>query len=448
MAETALVWLRNDLRIAGNPALAKALARGGRVVAVYLHETDPALRQRGAASRWWLSRSLAALSIDLGRYGVGLEILSGPAEATLMSAVGRNTADAVFWNRRYEPAEREIDTGIKARLKEQGVEAHSFPGNVLAEPFEITTRQGGPYGVFTPFWRTLRSRDIPASPAAPPPSSPPIAAQPSDGGYNAPAWTHKLARHWTPGEASARARLEAFLDGVLGIYPEARDFPARDATSRLSPHLALGEIDVRLVWHAALAVAHHDQAKAEAVEKFLAELAWRDFNIHQLYHRPDIANVPMQPRFAALQWRESASDLLAWQRGQTGIPIVDAGMRELWETGFMHNRVRMLTASLLAKTLLLDWRRGEQWFWDCLVDADLASNPGNWQWVAGTGLDASPWFRIFNPLTQAERFDADQTYIRRWVPELGTSAYPAPIVDLAASRERALSAFKALPRAS
>lgn len=448
MAETALVWLRNDLRIAGNPALAEALARGGRVVAVYVVETDPALRQRGAASLWWLHQSLAALSGVLAPYGVELEISSGPAEATLIAAVARHGAGAVFWNRRYSPAEREIDSSIKSKLRQLGVESRSLPGNVLAEPFDIQTRQGGPYGVFTPFWRTLRSHDIADPQPGPAPSFRPIAPHSLDTGYVPPAWAHKLARYWKPGEVSARHRLETFLDGALGDYPDARDRPSRDATSRLSPHIAFGEIDVRLVWHAALAVAQRDPAKVDAVEKFLSELAWRDFNIHQLYHRADIANVPMQPRFAALPWRESQSDLVAWQRGQTGIPIVDAGMRELWETGFMHNRVRMLTASFLAKTLLLDWRLGEQWFWDCLVDADLASNPGNWQWVAGTGLDASPWFRIFNPLSQAARFDPDETYVRRWVPELGTPPYPAPIVDLAASRERALAAFSALPRAS
>ena len=230
-----------------------------------------------------------------------------------------------------------------------------------------------------------------------------------------------------------------FWTRTSAAYPDGRDFPARSVTSRLSPHLAFGEISARQVWHAATAEAHHAPEKADAIQKFLSELAWRDFNIHQLYHRPDIANVPMQTKYEALKWRHAPADLRAWQRGETGIPIVDAGMRELWETGTMHNRVRMLVASLLTKNLLIDWRLGEQWFWDCLVDADPASNPGNWQWVAGCGNDAAPYFRIFNPVTQAEKFDPDGDYIQRWAPKPRD-----PIVDLKSSRERALAAFKAL----
>lgn len=434
MAETSLVWLRNDLRISDNPALAAALRRGGEVVAVHVEETDTSLRQRGAASRWWLNASLKALAEDLARIGVRLETIRG----SILDAVEGHRPGAVYWNRRYGPTEREADAAIKERLRGDGVEVESFPGNVLVEPFDIATKAGGPYAVYTPFWNALRERDIPAPQRASAKHGQAIKPRPVDSDYRPEAWTRKLTQYWKMGETAAKARLGAFLDRIED-YPEGRDYPAREATSKLSPHLAFGEISARQVWHAASALAEREPSKAAAVQRFLMELAWRDFNIHQFYHRPDIATEPMQPKFAGLRWRKSESDLRAWQRGETGIAIVDAGMRELWETGFMQNRVRMLVASLLAKNLLLDWRLGEQWFWDCLVDADEANNPGNWQWVAGCGNDAAPYFRIFNPDTQAEKFDPQGAYVRRWAPEARE-----PIVDLKASRERALAAFKAL----
>jgi deoxyribodipyrimidine photo-lyase len=440
MAETTtLVWLRNDLRIADNPALAAALGRSNRVIALHIEETDATLRQRGAASRWWRHHSLNALAADLAKLGVRLEATEGPAEETVLAAIRDHTAAAVVWNRRYAPAERIIDTAIKRRLRGIGVAAESCPGNVLVEPFDIATRTGGPYVVYTPFWNALKDRDIPAPHQAPRRHGAAVKPAVTDSGYKIPAWAEKFAQYWKFGERAAKDRLHDFLDGDLAAYPEGRDVPARNVTSRLSPHLAHGEISARQIWHAAQSVAHREPRKADAIHKFLMELAWRDFNIHQLYHRDDIATVPMQPKFAHLKWRHSARDLRAWQRGETGIPIVDAGMRELWETGFMHNRVRMLAASLLTKNLLLDWHLGEQWFWDCLMDADAANNPGNWQWVAGCGNDAAPYFRIFNPLTQAEKFDPDGAYVQRWAPEPRQ-----PIVDLKASRERALAAFRAL----
>jgi deoxyribodipyrimidine photo-lyase len=317
---------------------------------------------------------------------------------------------------------------------------------------------GKPYSVYTPFWNALRSRDI-APPLSLPAGRDPIAWQGLGTGYVPPAWAAKLERHCAAGEAKARRRLADFLDGRVTDYPAGRDFPARPSTSGLSPHLAFGEISARQVWYAAQAAAHRAPATAEAIGKFLSELGWRDFNYSQLYHRDDIARAPMVDKFARLRWRDDAAALRAWTRGETGIPVVDAGMRELWETGIMHNRVRMLAASLLAKNLLIDWRQGEAWFWDTLVDADPASNPGNWQWVAGCGLDASPFFRIFNPVTQGEKFDPHGDYVRRWVPELralpdslvhrpweggGVRGYPGPIVDLKTSRERALEAFRAI----
>lgn len=433
MAETVLVWLRNDLRIADNPALSSAIARGGRVAAVYVEETDPALRERGAASRWWLHGSLNALAIDLAGIGIRLDTIRG----SILDALKEHKPTAVFWNRRYGPAEREVDAAIKAELRAGGIEAESFTGNVLVEPFEIATKAGGPYGIYTPFWNTLRERDIPV-PSRAVSHRVPIKPTPVDTDYRAEPWTRKLTQYWSIGEAAAKKRLAGFFQDIEE-YPEGRDYPGLEATSKLSPYLAFGEISSRQVWHAATALALRKPSTGPAVQKFLMELAWRDFNIHQLYHRPDIATVPMQAKFAGLKWRKSERELQAWQRGETGIAIVDAGMRELWETGFMQNRVRMLVASLLTKNLLLDWRLGEQWFWDTLLDADPANNPGNWQWVAGCGNDAAPYFRIFNPDTQAEKFDPEGVYIKRWAPEPRE-----PIVDLKSSRGRALAAFKAL----
>lgn len=459
MTRTVLVWFRNDLRIGDNPALHAAMQHG-KVRAIHIEETDSTLRARGAASRWWLHHSLGRLAVDLAERGVQLETVRGEAATELFKAIAAHGAGAVFWNRRYGPAERVVDAAIKTRLKRDGIAAESFAANVLVEPFEMATGAGKPYSVYTPFWNALKRRGI-AMPLPKPHGREVIEAGSVDSAYREADWGRKLGKHWEIGEAAARRRLDAFLDELVATYPEDRDIPSRPATSGLSPHLAFGEISPRQVWHAAQAVAQHVPAKASAVDKFLSEVVWRDFNYHQLYHREDIATVPMVAKYADLDWRTDHAAFDAWTRGETGIPIIDAGMRELWETGVMHNRVRMLTASLLTKNLLIDWRRGEQWFWDTLVDADPASNPGNWQWVAGSGLDASPYFRIFNPVTQAGRFDPRGDYVRRWVPEIvalpdasvhrpwevpGAAAldYPTPIVDLKTSRERALAAFKAL----
>lgn len=432
MTQTALVWLRNDLRIHDNPALAAGMRRG-QVIVVHVDETERSLRKRGAASRWWLNGSLRTLSADLAALGIRLRTIRG----SILDAVREHRPAAVMWNRRYAPAERKVDEAIAVALEAGGIEVVDYPGNVLVEPFDIATRSGRPFAVYTPFWNALRERDIPP-PRHQVAYGEPIEPTAADTDYRPEPWTRKLTRYWKVGEAAARARLSDFLDRIAD-YPEGRDYPARAATSMLSPHLAHGEISVRQVWHAASSLGQRNPSMAAAVQKFLMELAWRDFNVHQLYHRADIATVPMQAKFDRLEWRHSDEDLQAWRDGRTGIGIVDAGMRELWETGFMHNRVRMLTASLLAKNLLLDWKLGEQWFWDCLVDADSANNPGNWQWVAGCGNDAAPCFRIFNPDTQAEKFDPDHQYVRRW-----GSAPREPIVDLKWSRQRALAAFRSI----
>lgn len=468
MGEVSLVWLRNDLRLADNPALFAAHQGGGEVLALYVHETGSAVRAPGAAARWWLHHSLNASGKDLVEIGIKLLIRQGEAASVVCEVAQEHGANQVFWNRRYAPAEREIDAAVKTTLKQQGVDAHSFPGNVLVEPWEIATGQGKPYSVYTPFWKNLRSMHI-AVPLGRPVAQGPLAHAEPDSSYHAPKWSVKLKPYWSIGEQAAALALTRFLDENLSDYPQGRDFPRREATSRLSPHLRFGEISVRQLWHTAQALAHADHLKQELVDKFLSELAWRDFNYHQLYHRTDIATAPMQLKYASMPWRDATGDLAAWQQGRTGIPLVDAGMREMWETGFMQNRVRMLTASLLTKNLLVDWRQGEQWFWDCLIDADIANNPANWQWVAGSGMDASPYFRIFNPVTQGERFDAEGDYVRRWVPELDElpdpwihqpwaapgdvlakagvqlgSTYPLPIVDLKQSRQRALDAVRSL----
>lgn len=469
MAATNIVWLRNDLRVADNPALSAAAAEPGRTVALYVHEQTEGVRPTGAAGRWWLHQSLRSLAADLAENGVELLVESGDSRILLPAFAQELSAATVFWNRRYAPGERETDHLIKEELQALGVRASSLPGNVLVEPWEIATGQGKPYSVFTPFWKTLRQQPI----SAPQPSAvqnlPAIAIPAVDGDYHPPQWSTKLASHWRVGEGAAHRRLDEFFDQLLASYSEGRDFPHRRATSGLSPHLRFGEISPRQIWHAALALAQAEPDRQGAIEKFLSELAWRDFSYHQLFHRLDIGKLPMQPKYEGMQWRSAPGELTAWQRGQTGIPIVDAGMREMWATGFMQNRVRMLAASFLTKNLLIDWRLGEEWFWDCLVDADPANNPASWQWVAGSGMDAAPYFRIFNPVTQGEKFDADGAYTRHWVPELSRLSgrwlhrpgeapadvlrsagivlgrdYPPPLVDLRTSRSRALEAAAAL----
>lgn len=467
MPEAALVWFRNDLRLSDNPALSAALQSGRRVAAVFVHETDKGLRPRGAASRWWLHHSLNALAADLAGLGIPLEVVEGTARAAVIETAERYGADDVYLNWRYAPSAREVDAATRRTLEQAGVTVHEFNGALLLQPWGITTDSGKPYSAFTPFFAALRERDIARPLPAPASAAPPLPPKRIDTRYGRPPWTAKLEPLWRVGEAAAQQALDRFLTHGLADYPEARDQPGKAGTSRLSPHLAFGEISPRQIWHASMALVQRNALLAQAAEKFLSELAWREFNYAQLYHRQDIAQFPMVARHAVASPREAPEELQAWQRGRTGIPIVDAGMRELWATGFMENRVRMLAASLLAKNLLIDWRVGERWFWDCLVDADPANNPGNWQWVAGCGLDASPFTRIFNPVLQGEKFDADGDYVRQWVPELSGlparvihkpwlarpaelegagvvlgKTYPHPIVELKTSRQRALDAVR------
>ncbi|CAN5453039.1 deoxyribodipyrimidine photo-lyase [soil metagenome] len=451
MTGSSIVWLRDDLRIADNPALRagvdRATAAGAGVVVLYLlDEVSPGIRPLGAAARWWLHCSLTALGEELERHGARLLLRRGAAETELPRLVRETGAEAVFWNRRYA-ASREVDARLKSSMREAGVTVESFAANLLVEPWTVTTAGGKPYRVFTPFWRAAQERPIREPVAAPleiPGFEGTLAGDELDDwglSPTRPDWAGGLREAWTPGEVSAHRRLEAFVTEPLADY-HRRDEPGVDATSRLSPHLRFGELSPVQIWHR---VQHGELTPAgrRNAPKFLSEVGWREFNWNILFHSPDLATKNFRPEFDAFPWdQQSPDDLAAWQQGRTGIPLVDAGMRELWTTGVMHNRVRMVAASLLVKNLLVDWRVGEQWFWDTLVDADEASNPANWQWVAGSGADAAPYFRVFNPELQAAKFDPDGVYLDRWVPERLSAEYPAPIVDLAQSRREALSAYQ------
>ena len=436
MPSPSIVWLRDDLRLADNPALTAAAERGGPVVLVYvLDEASTGVRPLGSASKWWLHHSLAAL-------GEQLVVRRGAAEELIPALVAEVGAGAVFWNRRYG-ASREIDARLKARLREDGLDARSFQANLLVEPWTLTTGSGGPYRVFTPFWKA--ARELQFRGPLPVPEVEWMSARSDEVDLLPhPDWAAGLRESWTPGEAGAHAQLEGFVEERLAEY-HRRDEPAVDGTSRLSPHLRFGEISPFQIWerlHGAMS-----PAARKNVPKFLSEVGWREFNWSILFHEPELAQRNYRPAFDAFPWSApDPEELAAWQQGRTGIPLVDAGMRELWHTGVMHNRVRMIVASFLVKNLLVDWRVGEQWFWDTLVDADEASNPGNWQWVAGSGADAAPYFRVFNPELQREKFDKLGRYVNRWVPEYGTPLYTEPIVDLAATRKEALEAYEHVKR--
>jgi deoxyribodipyrimidine photo-lyase len=464
-----IVWLRQDLRLADQPALQAAVESGHPVVPLYVlddgdHELAP-----GGASRWWLHHSLASLARELERRGGTLLLRRSADPAATVEALAREIGAAqVFWGRRYAAAEIEADKALKSRLQAQDVTAKSFNTSLLFEPWTIENQGGRPYQVFTQYWRACRSRAEPAAPLAAPKKIPaPDRAPPSDRLDDwrllptKPDWAQRFASVWSPGETGAAKRLDRFLEDALRGYKTERNRPDRDGTSGLSPHLRFGEISPRQVWHA---VQHHlagtrHPPDADA-ETFLAELGWREFSYSLLYYHPRLAREPLRPQFRDFPWAPDAAAVAAWQQGRTGYPIVDAGMRQLWATGWMHNRVRMIAASFLIKHLLQPWQTGERWFWDTLVDADPASNAASWQWVAGCGADAAPYFRIFNPVLQGQKFDPDGAYIRRWVPELAHldgagihepgarpgSDYPAPIIDLAAGRERALAAFGSLDR--
>ncbi len=438
----AIVWLRDDLRLADNPALSAAMALGAPVAVVYvLDEVSPGIRPLGGASRWWLHHSLAALDDDLRERGGRLVLRRGDSMSEISALVDELKATAVYWNRRYSAA-RDLDADLKHSLRERGVDAQSFQANLLFEPWTVTTAEGNPYRVFTPFWRSCLDSGTPRDPLSAPKSIDAAAAQ-SDNLADwhllptRPDWAGGLRDRWTPGEASAHETLDAFATSDLGDY-DRRDEPGLDATSHLSPHLRFGEISPFQVWHRL-----HGELSPRARKNrdgYLRQLVWREFNWNILFHSPQLATRNFRPEFDAFPWNEpDPAALEAWRHGNTGIRLVDAGMRELWITGYMHNRVRLVAASFLVKNLLVDWRLGEQWFWDTLVDADEANNPGNWQWVAGSGADAAPYFRVFNPELQASKFDPRGDYTSRWLPDDELAS--APIVDLAETRRAALAAY-------
>jgi deoxyribodipyrimidine photo-lyase len=466
-----LLWFRIDLRLADNPALHHALASGA-VVPVFIW--DPESEEPwspGGATRWWLHQSLAALGESLRAMGSRLVIRRGPVLETLLAVAKEAGANAVAWSRRYEPAVIARDSRLKESLRTAGLEAESFAAALLHEPHTVENKSGNPFQVFTPFWKHCLAKVDPDEPLPAPdhlpgpanwPESLPLSALELEPKID---WAGGFRAAWTPGEAGAMARLERFLGGAGRHYGAARDIPGIEGTSRLSPHLHFGEISPRQIWHA----ARRSGLPGWRESRYITEVGWREFAHHLLYHFPNTTSEPLRKEFARFPWKENAALLKAWQRGMTGYPIVDAGMRELWATGWMHNRVRMIVASFLVKDLLISWTEGAAWFWDTLVDADLAQNTLGWQWTAGCGADAAPYFRVFNPSGQGEKFDPDGAYVRRWCPELARvpkewlhrpweapfdtlaaagvvlgRQYPRPIVDHGAARNFALDAFATL----
>jgi deoxyribodipyrimidine photo-lyase len=461
----AVLWFRDDLRLADHAALQAAIETGRPVLPVFiLDDACPGRWALGGASRWWLHHSLTELQQSLADRGAGLTLRRGDSTAIIAEIVEQSGAAAVFTGGSAAPWARRVD---KATAEAIGGRLHRMRTCTLFNPGSVRTRSGGAYSVYTPFANACLAMGEPKPPLPPPPAIHPAPAPRSDRLEDwgllpaGPDWASGLRDTWSPGEVGAMARAEAFLGHGLGDYAAARDQPAYDGTSMLSPHLHFGEISPAQLWHK---VRHGSAGASE--ETFIRELLWREFCAHLLWHNPELPETALKPEFCGMPWRDDRKALMAWQQGRTGVPFVDAGMRQLWHTGWMHNRVRMIVASFLIKHLLLPWQDGEAWFWDTLVDADLASNAANWQWVAGSGADAAPYFRIFNPVLQGRKFDGDGDYVRRYVPELagldrrhihapweappdmlrqagvilGTT-YPAPIVDLAAGRSRALDAY-------
>lgn len=474
--DRAIFWFRRDLRLRDNPGLNAAIeAAGPNVCLVYIRETNDSLRTPGGASEWWLDKSLRSLQADIEALGGTLILKTGDAREIIPALAEETCAEAVFWNRRYEEPERDIDTDLKASLKQDGVHVESFNGSLLTEPWTQKTGSGGYYKVYSPYWRSVQGNfECPAAQPSPEDLTTfDVASEVlSDWSLHPtqPDWSTGFDPYWQPGEAGAAERLTNFLDGPVDMYGNDRNRPdLEDGTSGLSPHLAFGEISPIQIWRATMARIDEGAINEKNARKFLSEIAWRDFSYVLLYFNPDLASENYKSDFDLMPWRDDEKHLRAWQKGQTGYPIVDAGMRQLWQTGWMHNRVRMIVASFLTKHLLIHWTKGEDWFWDTLVDADPASNSASWQWTAGSGADAAPYFRVFNPITQGEKFDETGDYVRKYCPELSDlprkylyqpweadaetlkeagitlgETYPEPIVDHKTGRERALEAYDTL----
>ena len=461
-----IIWFRRDLRLGDNPALNAAMQSGKPLILLYIDE-DNRGRALGGAAKLWQHYSLLSLKASIEAKGGQLILRRGAAADILRDILTQTGADEIHWNRRYEGWARAIDEGLKIDLKAQGIAVQSHKANLLTEPWEVQTKTGGFYKVFTPFWRAV-CRNIEVAPpiAAPQKLTCFAGLQSADlESWNlrptAPDWGASIIAKYEPGEAGAMACLTSFLGGPVENYLEQRDRPDDETgTSKLSPHLAFGEISPRQIWTAA-------KQSRFSVDKFLAQIGWREFSYMLLFYNSELATRNYKPHFDKFPWDSDAAKVEAWRRGETGYPFVDAGMRELWQTGWQHNRVRMVCASFLIKHLLTDWRVGEAWYWDTLLEADPASNAASWQWVAGSGADASPYFRIFNPFTQGEKFDPNGDYVRKYVPELAKLpnkyihqpwtapsevlnaagvnlgySYPKPIVEHKAARERALAGYK------
>jgi len=471
--DPAIVWFRNDLRVHDNAAL-MAASQHSAVIPVFIWQTNIPARPLGGARQWWLHHSLLRLSEKLEELGTPLILLSGDPADLIPGLIRKAGASAVYWNRRYDPAFQSADSALKADLQGDGFTAESFAGQLLHEPTRLRTGSGTHYKVYSPFWRALEPDVENRTPLEAPESLFPfanISSLPTETLESwcllptKPDWSGGLAEAWTPGEAGAHDRLADFLDDRMQGYADRRDIPGIDATSGLSPHLAAGEITPAQIFEA-LKNTDNDASPADRT-KFRKEIGWREFAWHLLANDPALPDKNHNAKFDRFPWLSNAAALTAWQKGLTGYPVVDAGMRQLWQTGWMHNRVRMIVASFLTKHLLIDWRKGEEWFWDTLVDADPASNAASWQWVAGSGADAAPYFRIFNPVLQGEKFDPAGDYVRSFVPELAEmpskfihkpwsapeqvlktagirlgDTYPHPIIDHKLARNRALAAYQ------
>lgn len=471
-------WVRNDLRLDDNEALLAAVASGEPVVPVFVWAPeDEGAWPPGAASRWWLHHSLRSLDNQLRRRGSRLVLRRGPTVAAIEQVVRETGAKHVFWNNRYEGAARSVVGNVEERLGALGVKFSGFNSNFLIEPASVLNQSRQPFQVFTPFWKACLKLPLAGQPQPAPQQLQPPGTWPDSESLDdfklLPTidWTSGMEAAWQPGEAGAVARLKAFASPEIQRYSVSRDRPDVSGTSRLSPHLHFGEVSPRRVWKTVCDAAGGDITDGAPLraEPYLRQLGWREFSNYLLHHFPEIESKPLREEFSRFPWKANAKWLRLWQRGMTGYPIVDAGMRELWTTGWMHNRVRMIVASFLVKDLLISWQEGAKWFWDTLVDADLANNTMGWQWTAGCGADAAPYFRVFNPVLQGEKFDPDGTYVRRWVPELASlgsdwihqpwdapplelaganimlgKTYPRPIVDHAEARQKALVALQTI----
>lgn len=465
-----IMWFRQDLRLRDNQALASAVRCGRPLLAVYIFDENIAWSP-GGASRWWLHKSIESLTADLAEKETKLILKRGDTVKVLQDLVKVSGANTIYCSRQYEPAAIALENAVHDKMASNGVDVKRFAGYLLFEPESIKTQGGTPFKVFTPFWRACCQYDVPKKPLPTPRKIKCAAAQTkvkserlSDWNLlpKKPNWAEGFDEFWQPGEHGAWRKLRSFLSNGLKDYDHGRDIPAKPNTSGLSPHLHFGEISPRIIWHEIK--KKETTANTEDTKSFLSEVGWREFSHHLLFFWPELPEAPFKSRFANFAWADDNKALNAWQRGHTGIPLVDAGMRQLWQSGWMHNRVRMIVASFLVKNLLIPWQQGEKWFWDTLVDANLANNAAGWQWVAGSGADAAPYFRIFNPVSQSKKFDPEGDYIRRWVPELEDLAakhihepwlapedvlrdagitlgkdYPEPITDLKTSRERALA---------